>query len=249
MFQGFIEIKDKKIPQTSLGTAPFIGMPYFGHRSRLYQLDFYSNPENILKVIKKSYDTGVRAIQLIPEEPVVKALNLALDEGLKLDIGGTVRKENLKEDIKLLSDLKASMMLLDEWVTDKSEMSFIEESLNRINDENVISGLITALPKETTPKLIDSDIKNLFDVYMVPVNKLGYMMDYDAFMKEERAQLAKLLEKLDKVIMANKILAVGILNPQEALEFLKTLDYVDMVSIGVASEKEAEETFSLLFNK
>jgi hypothetical protein len=49
--------------------------------------------------------------------------------------------------------------------------------------------------------------------------------------------------------MANKILAVGILNPEEALDFLKTLDYVDMVTLGVASEKESEETFNLLFNK
>ena len=70
------------------------------------------------------------------------------------------------------------MMLLDEWVTDKSDIDFIEESLNKINDENVVSGLITALPKETTPKLIDSDINDLFDIYVIPVNKLGYMMDY-----------------------------------------------------------------------
>lgn len=247
MFQEYLKINDKKIPQTSLGTAPFIGMPYFGHRSRLYQLDFYNNPENILKVIRKSYDMGVRAIQLIPEEPVVKALEMAQDEGLELDIWGTVRKENLMGDIELLSNLNASMMLLDEWVTDKSEMDFIAGALDFINDENIIAGLITALPKETTLKLLDSDIRDLFEAYMVPVNKLGYMMDYSTFLTHEREELADLLQKLDKVIMANKILAVGILNPQEALEFLKTLDYVDLVTLGVASEKEAEETFGLLF--
>ena len=174
---------------------------------------------------------------------------MAQDEGIKFDIWGTVRKDNLEEDIQLLSSLEASMMLLDEWVTDKSDIDFIEESLNKINDENVVSGLITALPKETTPKLIDSDINDLFDIYMVPVNKLGYMMDYPVFMHEERAELAELLKKLDKVVIANKILAVGILNPEEAMDFLKTLDYVDMVTLGVASEKEAEETFNLLFNK
>lgn len=249
MFNDYIKIKDKKIPQTSLGTAPFIGMPYFGHRARLYQLDFSNNPQNILKIMKKSHEMGVQAIQLIPEEPVIQALKLAQDEGIKFDIWGTVRKDNLEEDIQLLSSLEASMMLLDEWVTDKSDIDFIEESLNKINDENVISGLITALPKETTPKLIDLDITDLFDIYMIPVNKLGYMMDYPVFMHEERAELAELLKKLNKVIIANKILAVGILNPEEAMVFLKTLDYVDMVTLGVASEKEAEETFNLLFNK
>ncbi|PKL67559.1 MAG: hypothetical protein CVV28_04575 [Methanobacteriales archaeon HGW-Methanobacteriales-1] len=249
MFNDHIKIKDKKIPQTSLGTAPFIGMHYFGHRARLYQLDFSNNPQNILNIMKKSHEIGVQAIQLIPEEPVIKALKLAQDEGIKFDIWGTVRKDNLEEDIQLLSSLQASMMLLDEWVTDKSDIDFIEESLNKINDENVVSGLITALPKETTPKLVDSDIKDLFDIYMIPVNKLGYMMDYPVFMHEERAELAELLKKLDKVVIANKILAVGILNPEEAMDFLKTLNYVDMVTLGVASEKEAEETFNLLFNK
>lgn len=249
MFNDEIKIKDKKIPQTSLGTAPFIGMPYFGHRARLYQLDFSNNPQNIFKIMKKSHEMGVQAIQVVPEEPVIKALKLAHDEGIEFDILGTVRKDNLEEDIRLLSSLEASMMLLDEWVTDKSDMDFIENSLNKINDENVISGLITALPKETTPKLTDSDIKELFDVYMVPVNKLGYMMDYPVFMQKERDELAQKLKDLDKIVMANKILAVGILNPEEAMDFLKTLDYVDLVTIGVASEKEAEETFNLLFNK
>jgi hypothetical protein len=249
MFNDYIKIKDKKIPQTSLGTAPFIGMPYFGHRARLYQLDFSNNPQNIFKIMKKSHEMGVRAIQIIPEENVINALKLAQNEGIEFDIWGTVRKDNLEDDIKLLSSLEASMMLLDEWVTDKSDMDFIETALNKINDENVISGLITALPKETTPSLIDSDVKDLFDIYMVPVNKLGYMMDYPVFMQKERTELAELLRKLNKVVIANKILAVGILNPEEAIDFLKTLDYVDMVTLGVASEKEAEETFNLLFNK
>jgi len=249
MFNDYIKIKDKKIPQTSLGTAPFIGMPYFGHRARLYQLDFSNNLQNILKIMKKSHEMGVRAIQIIPEENVIKALILAQDEGIEFDIWGTVRKDNLEGDIELLSSLESSMMLLDEWVTDKSDMDFIEDSLNKINDENVISGLITALPKETTPKLIDSDVKDLFDIYMVPVNKLGYMMDYPTFMPPERAELKDLLKKLDKIVIANKILAVGILNPEEGIDFLETLDYVDMVTLGIASEKEAEETFNLLFNK
>lgn len=248
MFNDYIKIKNKKIFQTSLGTAPFIGMHYFGHRARLYQLDFYNNPENILKIIRKSYQMGVKALQLIPEEPVVKAINMALEEGLDIDIWGTVRKENLEEDINILDDMDANMMLLDEWVTDKSEIDFIENALDTINNKNVISGLITALPKETTPKLIDSNIKDLFDVYMVPVNKLGYMMDYSTFLTDERTELADLLQKLGKIVMANKILAVGILNPQEAMDFLKTLDYVDMITLGIASEKEADETFNLLFN-
>ena len=249
MFEGHITINNKKIPQASLGTAPFVAATYFGHRSRLYELDFSRRPENILKIIKKSYDRGIRAIQVIPEDQVIGALKMALDEGIELDIWGTIRKDHFKKDITTFADLNASIMLLDEWLTDKSEINLVKSILDRINDENAVAGLITALPMETTPKIIDSPLKDLFDIYMVPVNKLGYMMDYDAFMKEERADLEKNLKKLDKVVMANKILAAGILTPEEAFEFLKTLDYVDMVTLGVASEIEAEKTFDLLFNE
>jgi hypothetical protein len=43
-------------------------------------------------------------------------------------------------------------------------------------------------------------------------------------------------------------LACGIQQPDEAFNFLKTLDYVDMVSIGIASAEEAEIDFELLNN-
>ncbi|MCK9150330.1 hypothetical protein [Methanobacterium alcaliphilum] len=249
MFEGYIKVNDKELPKTALGTAPFTAAPYFGHRSRLYQLDLYQRPENIVKIIKKSHDLGIKAIQVIPEKPIIKALKEVLNDGMELDIWGTIRKENMENDLNLLSDLNASVMFLDEWLTDKSEMSLVGDLLKQITDNGAISGLITALPMETTPKLLDSSIKDIFDIYMIPVNKIGYMMDYPIFMDKERTNLAEMLQKLDKIVMASKILAVGILNPNEALDFLKTLNYVDMVTLGIASEREAEETFGLLFKK
>ena len=44
-------------------------------------------------------------------------------------------------------------------------------------------------------------------------------------------------------------MAAGILTPGDAFDFLKTLDYVDLMTVGIASEAEAEETFGLLKNK
>jgi hypothetical protein len=34
------------------GSSPFVAAPQFGHRARLYQLDLYNNPENILEIIQ-----------------------------------------------------------------------------------------------------------------------------------------------------------------------------------------------------
>ena len=76
------------------------------------------------------------------------------------------------------------------------------------------------------------------------VEEVNYLMDL--FMIAFNRELKALLDKIDKKVIINKILAVGIQRPEEAFNFLKTLDFADMVSVGIASLKEAEETFGTL---
>jgi len=249
MFEGNTNVNDKNIPRTLLGTSPFIGAAQFGHRSRLYQLDLYNKPENILKIIKKSYELGITGIQLVPYEPVVKAVNWAVDEGCELNIVGTVRKDCEDEDIALLAGLEASSMLIHGSITDGLNYDFLAEKLEIIRQTAAIPGLVTHKPFNTTKNLLESPILDLFDIYMVPVNKLGYLMDVDRFMDKERAEFRDLIKKLDKTIIAKKTMAVGILTPGDAFDFLKTVDYVDLMTVGIASEAEAEETFDLLKSK
>ncbi len=249
MFEGNIDINEKKVPKTLLGTSPFIGAAQFGHRSRLYQLDLYNKPENILKIIKKSYELGITGIQLVPYEPVVKAVNWAMDEGCKLNIVGTVRQNCENEDIELLNQLEASSMLIHGAITDELNYDFLAEKLEKIRQTGAIAGLVTHRPFNTTMNLLKSPILDLFDVYMIPVNKLGYLMDTDRFIERERADFRDLIKKLDKIIIAKKTMAVGILTPNDAFDFLKTLDYIDLMTVGIASEAEAKETFGLLKNK
>ncbi|MCL2115800.1 MAG: hypothetical protein FWH29_06230 [Methanobrevibacter sp.] len=242
-----------------LGSAPFTGESYFGHRSRLYQLDLSRNPENIAKIIKKANDFGVNAINLINNSFLIEGFEKSQVEDLEViaTIGKTdidyvfpdyekAKKANWKEDIATLSKFKPPIMLVDEFITDSYDFKLLEEILNEIKDYGVLSGLITSFPFKTTKKLIDSPILDLFDFYMIPINKLGYMMDSESFMDDERKELATLLKELDKKVIVNKILACGIQQPKEAFNFLKTLDYVDMVAIGIASEEEAEIDFELL---
>lgn len=246
MFEGKIKIKDKEIPRTLLGTSPFIGAAQFGHRARLYQLDLYNQPENITKIIKKSYELGITGIQLVPYEPVVKALTWAINEGCKLNIVGTVRPECENEDIELLNELEASSMLIHGAVTDILDFDFLTNILEDISQTGAIPGLVTHRPFNTTKNLLKSPILDLFDIYMVPVNKTGYLMDTDVFMTKERDELRDLIKKIDKTIIAKKTMAAGILTPDDAFDYLKTLDYVDLMTVGIASEAEAEETFKLL---
>jgi hypothetical protein len=155
----------------------------------------------------------------------------------------------IDEDIEKLSQYDNAVMLIDEFLVDDYDWDFLMGILDKINDTGISAGLITSFPFKTSQKLLESPLvedKGLFDYYMIPVNKVAYMMDCPQFLDDEKDQLALMLKELDKKVIINKILAVGIQRPQEAFEFLKTLDYADMVAIGIASEHEAEETFGIL---
>lgn len=246
MFEGHLKINDKKIPRTLLGTSPFTAAPHFGHRAWLYQLDLYRQPENIAKVLRKCYDLGLRGIQLIPEPPVVDAYRQVQEEGCDFTIVGTVRQGEESADIKLLFELDADLMLLSGPVTDTREWDVIYKHLETIRDGGSTPGLATDQPFRTTQELLESPVLDFFDIYMAPLNKLGYLMDTDVFMDKERLEYSDLIKKLDKKVIINRTLAAGILTPGDAFNFLKTVDYADMIAVGVAYEKEAEETFRLL---
>lgn len=248
MFEGTIKLGGIEVPRTLLGTSPFMGLKsaHFGHRSMLYQLDFQDQPENILKIIRKSYELGVRGIQLIPTPTTVEAVKMARDEGCKMEIVGKIRPDKEKEDIKRLSEIEAGVMIVQ---GDKNGWDFVGEELQTVKDENAVAGLVTGMPFRTTPKVMESSILDLFDVYMIPLNKMGYMMDCEGYIPEDRAKLQKMIHDLDKTILVNKTLAAGILRPDEAFDYIKTVDYVDMIAVGIASEAEAEETFRILASK
>ncbi|KZX16807.1 hypothetical protein MBCUT_05260 [Methanobrevibacter cuticularis] len=273
IFQGSLKVKNKEIPRIILGFAPFTGESYFGHRSRLYQLDLHAKPEEIANIIKKANDIGINAINLINDSYLLEAFGqfeafkeselfeeTNLQEN-RMEVIATIGKSNVnyvfpdfekakeanwKEDIKLLSKFNTPIMLIDEFITDSYDWELLENILSEIKKQGSLAGLITSFPFKTTKKLLDSPILKMFDFYMVPVNKLGYMMDSESFMDKERKELARLLNKIDKKIIVNKILACGIQQPEEAFKFLKTLDYVDMVTFGVANTKELELDFKIL---
>jgi hypothetical protein len=246
MFEGTIKISNKDIPRTLLGSSPFAAAPQFGHRARLYQLDLYNNPENILEIIQKSYDMGVKGIQVMPEPPVIEAIKLARDVGITMDIVGTLMPETEAEDIEQFSDLGAVSVMVHGTITDSANWDVVEEKLLRIKETGAVSGLVTHNPFKTTSSLLESNIMDLFDIYSVPVNKLGYLMDCDVYDNGVKADLDNMMEELDKTIMVRNVLAAGVLTPEDAFKYLKTVSFADIVALGIASVGEAQETFGLL---
>ena len=230
MFFEDFEYKGKSIPQAILGYGPFMAELYFGHRFRIYLDNLYNNPQNIAEVIIESYNQGVGKSD-------VDYLNPNYEVAKEVD---------WDEDIDLFSQYDCPVMLVDEFITDDYDWALTSKILNRINDAGSLSGLVTAFPSKTSDLVVENLDMNLFDFYMIPYNSLSYMMDISAFNASQRQGFIEKIVKLNKKIIATRIMATGVLKPQEAFAFYKNVDFVDAICMGVASKDEAIEDFSLL---
>ena len=163
MFFEDLIYKEKVIPQTILGYGPFMAELYFGHRSRLYLDDLYNNPQNISEVIIESYNQGVRAINLVNDDNLIKAYDMAVDAGCEMKVIATIGKSDVDylnpnyevakevdwdEDIELFSSYDCPLMLVDEFITDGYDWRLTSKILNRINGTGSLSGLVTAFPSK-----------------------------------------------------------------------------------------------------
>ncbi|RAP52622.1 MAG: hypothetical protein BZ137_08455, partial [Methanosphaera sp. rholeuAM130] len=86
-----------------LGCSPFTLGYQFGHRSRLYELDFSGQPENILEVIDSAYDLNVDNIMFKVNEDLERAIEMSLQEGNDWTVTAYTDCENIDDDLELFS--------------------------------------------------------------------------------------------------------------------------------------------------
>lgn len=233
-----------------LGTSPFICAPQFGHRTRLYELDFENQPENITEILNKSHEMGVNTIMLNRSDDLEKALDLSIYEGYEWNVIGKTNVENMDEDLLTYEKYNTKSIILDGFFVDdcinQGNSESISDNLNVIKDQGYIPSIETRTPFKNIPAIIESSFFKYFDEILLPLNFYGYMMDCNFLNNENKKIINELLSCLDKKIIANRTLATGILQPREAYDFIKNVEYVDSVCVGVAKVSEAEETFSVI---
>ncbi|MBQ9025729.1 MAG: hypothetical protein IJ104_05035 [Methanobrevibacter sp.] len=227
----------------------------------MYYEDLYTQPERIADVILQAYDCGVAAINLVNNENLLKGFDLACDNGCKMKVVATVGKSDVdylnpnyevacevdwEDDIELFSSYDTPVMLVDEFITDAYKWNLTSKILNSINDSGALSGIVTAFPYRTTDLLKDNLDMDLFDFYMIPLNSFAYMMDTPSFLKAQREEFRSKILDLNKKIIACRIFSVGIQTPQESFTFLNNLDFVDLITFGVASEEEIKKDMEVL---
>lgn len=233
-----------------LGTSPFIFAPQFGHRTRLYELDFEKQPENIAEILNKSYELGVHTIMLNRSKDLEKALDISIEEGNNWKVIGKSNVENFEDDLEFYGNYDTASVMLDGFFVDEKienkDYDAISDSLHKIKDSGYIPAIETRTPFKNISIIRKSSFFDDFDEMMLPLNFYGYMMDCNFLNNENKKVINDLLSSVDKKIIANRTLATGILQPKEAYDFIKNIDYLDSVCVGVAKVSEAEETFGII---
>ncbi len=74
----------------------------------------------------------------------------------------------------------------------------------------------------------------------IPINKIGF------YMNPSKNETEEALQFFNGKVIAMSILAAGYLNPKEAIDYIKGVQNVSGIVVGVSNEKQATETFKLL---
>ena len=233
-----------------LGCSPFTLVNHFGHRSRLYELDFHNNPKNILEILNKSNELDVKSIMLKNNADLVEALSTSVDGGYDWNSYGFTNLASFDDDMELFSNFNTKSVIINGLSVDDKigtgNIHDLKTYLDEIKSQGYDAGIETRQPFQNIPLISNSTIVDYFDDLLIPFNFYGYMMDCNFFNRENKQLFEQIISTIDKKVIANRTLATGILKVEEAYDFIKNVDYINSVCVGVAKVSEAEETFNYI---
>lgn len=226
-----------RIPKLMLGTSPFIGAGQFGMKAYEYRKRFFHNESNMKQLFIKSASLDVKAVQLIVYEPLVRALKEAVKViGEDFFVAATIPSvRNFERDLNLIKPLKPEIIAIHALSCDARDPR-MEGWIKEIRAMDASPAAATHYPGTTIEEMDKAGLD--FDAYLAPVNPVGYAMepDYESTLKA--------LETTDKQVIAIKPLAAGRLKPTQSL-FKFIYSYATSISVGITSEAEMEETYSV----
>ena len=230
---------DVQVPRLLMGTSPFIGAGQFGFKAFKYYMMFYMQPENMVRLFVKSFELGVKAVQLLADKPIKALIEASKRTNVKpfvvysTDLTG----DRLEARLKTLDPLEPEVVAIHAEIADRRKLDTIERNVKVLEDHGIVAGLATHQPGLTLKWVERENVP--VEVVLAPLNKIGYAMDPDFNGSLEA------IKSCSRVVIAIKPLAAGKIKPLEAFEFV--YKYVDSAAVGVVSEEEMRETYEAAF--
>jgi hypothetical protein len=233
-----LQIENRAFPRICLGTSPFLGAGQFDDRAMMYYSRLYKKPENMIEIIVRSIELGIRGVQAIAYSEIINAIARSIRiTGKQLYSSLVIGLNSWREELEYAEIIGSDIIYLHAQISDSRNLSLMGEMIDTIRKRGLIPGCATHQPARSIPFLDNSKLG--IASYLAPINKTG------RFMGKNPEQTREIISHTPKIVVAKKTLAAGRIEPGEALEYFRDLKWVAGIAIGIASVQEAEETFPI----
>jgi hypothetical protein len=230
------KIEDIELPIMLCGSAPFIGLGYFGFSAFNYRVKFYNHPDTMADIFAHFVRQGCKGAHVLCYDNIIKAVKIAYDVETFPVMASLVSAKNTASQLKALSRLETVLVFIDPSQSDALNESALRDTVKSIRDAGIVSGLATYTPGITIPEIDTMGLD--IAAYLLPVNKEG------KYMQPAKERTLQAIAHTDKKVVAMKPLAIGKIPPREGLPFV--LDHCDGFCIGFTSKEQIDEAYQVL---
>lgn len=227
-------IEGTNLPIMLCGSAPFIGMGYFGFKAVDYRIKFYKHPDSMADIFIHFVKKGCKGIHVLCYDNIVKAVKIAYN----IETFPVVASLNPKEvgtQLKTLSTVETVLAFVHPSQTDSLDTEVLSSITKQIRDAGMIPGFATNAPGTTIPALDAVGIDAA--AYLVSVNKEG------KYMVPGKDQVVEAVTKTQKTVIAENVLA-GEIPPEEGIPFV--VNCCNAFSLGFTSKDQIDAAYKIL---
>lgn len=228
------KIEGTELPIMLCGSAPFIGMGYFGFKAFDYRIKFYNHPDNMTDIFVHFVRKGCKGVHVLCYDNILKAVKMAYDVET-FPVVASLNPKDVNTQLKNLSKLKTVLVFVHSSQTDSLDTDMLWSITKEIRDAGMIPGLATNDPSTSIPKLdaLDIDVA----AYLTSINKAG------KYMVPGKDQVLKAVKDTDKKVVAENVLA-GEVPPEEGIPFV--VDYCNSLSLGFTDKNQIDAAYKIL---
>lgn len=247
-----VRVGPLELSRVVCGSNPFNARSHFSAaRDAEYAARFTA--EAVDRVLRRALDLGLNAYENSASERAWDAVErVRRATGRTLHFVGSTRidetsgMKSLDQKLRFLLDRKAEVCIIHAQHAEKHWRGDEIPGLARMLEEIHAHGLLAGVSAHRIATVELCERKGYaIDAYLFPINATGFVYPgYDG--GETPEQRAELVRAIPKPFILMKTLAAGRIPPGEALQFVaESIKPTDLVSIGVGSVEELEETVQI----
>jgi hypothetical protein len=245
-------VKGKSFSKVVCGTNAFYGRSHF---SEARDIEYRSRCDDdyIKMVIARCLEFGINAIESSANERIVGIIaDLRQQVQTPIRFIGSTRVDKTsamkshQRKFRFLIENRADICIVHSQFVERQrateEIRGLREFTQRTHEAGLIAG-VSAHRVSTVQLCEDHDYG--IDVYLFPLNPQGFVYPgYDG--EDTVADRVRIVQNTPKPFILMKTLAAGRIPPNEGLQFaLETAKPNDIVTLGLSSVEEVEESLSL----